>query len=283
MKLTTIHSGNFKLDGGAMFGVVPKQLWNKLNPADEQNLCNWAMRCLLVEVDDRKILIDTGIGNKQSDKFYSHYDLNGPHSLDASLHSAGVSHGDITDVILTHLHFDHCGGAVIRDGEILKTAFPNATYYSTKEQWEHALNPNPREKASFLKENIEPIFKAGQLQYVKEGDLIAGCIELLVCNGHTRGMMTPLIRMNDDLNILYAADLFPSSAHLKPNFVMSYDIEPLKTMEERTRINQLAVQGNWLYYYEHDLNIETSEVAFNEKGQPVAVNPRSLSEVLAEI
>lgn len=271
------------MDGGAMFGVVPKQLWNKLNPADEQNLCNWAMRCLLVEVDDRKILIDTGIGNKQSDKFYSHYDLNGPHSLDASLHSAGVSHGDITDVILTHLHFDHCGGAVIRDGEILKTAFPNATYYSTKEQWEHALNPNPREKASFLKENIEPIFKAGQLQYVKEGDLIAGCIELLVCNGHTRGMMTPLIRVNDDLNILYTADLFPSSAHLKPNFVMSYDIEPLKTMEERTRINQLAVQGNWLYYYEHDLNIETSEVAFNEKGQPVAVNPRSLSEVLAEV
>ena len=283
MKLTTIHSGNFKLDGGAMFGVVPKQLWNKLNPADDQNLCSWAMRCLLVEVDDRKILIDTGIGNKQSEKFYSHYDLNGPHSLDASLHSAGVSHGDITDVILTHLHFDHCGGAVICEGEKLITAFPNATYYSTKEQWEHALNPNPREKASFLKENIEPISHAGQLEYVKEGDLIAGCIEVLVCNGHTRGMMTPLIRVKDDLNILYAADLFPSSAHLKPNFVMSYDIEPLKTMEERTRINQLAVQGNWLYYYEHDLKIETSEVAFNEKGQPVAVNPRSLSEVFAEV
>ncbi len=283
MKLTTIHSGNFKLDGGAMFGVVPKQLWNKLNPADEQNLCNWAMRCLLVEVDDRKILIDTGIGKKQSDKFYSHYDLNGPHSLDASLHSAGLSNREITDVILTHLHFDHCGGAVIRDGEKLITAFPNATYYSTKEQWEHALNPNPREKASFLKENIEPISHAGQLEYVKEGDLIAGCIKVLVCNGHTRGMMTPLIHVNDDLNILYAADLFPSSAHLKPNFVMSYDIEPLKTMEERTRINQLAVQGNWLYYFEHDLNIETSEVSFNEKGQPVAVNPRSLSEVLAEV
>ena len=271
------------MDGGAMFGVVPKQLWNKLNPADEQNLCNWAMRCLLVEVDDRKILIDTGIGNKQSDKFYSHYDLNGPHSLDASLHSAGVSHGDITDVILTHLHFDHCGGAVIREGEKLITAFPNATYYSTKEQWEHALNPNPREKASFLKENIEPISHAGQLEFVKEGDLIAGCIEVLLCNGHTRGMMTPLIRVKDDINILYAADLFPSSAHLKPNFVMSYDIEPLKTMEERKRINQLAVQGNWLYFYEHDLNIETSEVAFNDKGQPVAVNPRSLSEVLAEV
>ena len=283
MKLTTIHSGNFKLDGGAMFGVVPKQLWNKLNPADEQNLCNWAMRCLLMEVEDRKILIDTGIGNKQSDKFYAHYDLNGPYSLSSSLSAAGITHGDITDVILTHLHFDHCGGAVIREDDKLRTAFPNATYYSTKEQWEHALNPNPREKASFLKENIEPISEAGQLKFVQEGDIIAGCIEVLVCNGHTRGMITPLIRVKEEVNILYAADLFPSSAHLKPNFVMSYDIEPLKTMEERMRINKRAVEENWLYYYEHDLNIETSEVTFNEKGQPVAINPKSLSEIFAEI
>lgn len=281
MKLTVIHSGNFKLDGGAMFGVVPKQLWQKLNPADDLNLCNWSMRCLLVETGDKKILIDTGMGDKQSEKFYSHYYLNGPHSLHHSLQSAGVNPEEITDVLLTHLHFDHCGGAVKRVGEDLKTSFPNAVYHSTEAQWKHALNPNPREKASFLRGNFEPIEKAGQLNFLKEGDILAGCIEIMVFNGHTTGMMAPLIHFSNSQKIFYGADLFPSSAHLKPNFVMGYDIEPLKTMEERQRVNQLASDNGWLYFYEHDLNQEISEVTFNEKGQPVAVNFRKLSEVLA--
>jgi glyoxylase-like metal-dependent hydrolase (beta-lactamase superfamily II) len=162
MKLTTIQTGNFKLDGGAMFGVVPKVLWNRLNPADDNNLCNWAMRCLLVEINDKKILIDTGIGNKQSDTFYSHYYLNGSDSLEQSLANAGINASEITDVLLTHLHFDHCGGAVIKQNEELVPAFPNAKYYVSKVQWDHANNPNPRDKASFLKERLASNFALDQ-------------------------------------------------------------------------------------------------------------------------
>ena len=179
MKLTTIHTGNFKLDGGAMFGVVPKTLWSKINPADENNMCNWAMRCLLIEVNDRKVLIDTGIGDKQSEKFYSHYYLNGETSLSNSLEQIGVGFDEITDVLLTHLHFDHCGGAVVQSDGELTPAFPNATYYTTEAHWNHANNPNPREKASFLKENFTTLKEKNVLEFVNEGDFIAEAIEVL--------------------------------------------------------------------------------------------------------
>ena len=279
MKITTIHSGNFKLDGGAMFGVVPKQLWHNLNPADDKNLCNWAMRCLLIQSENRNILIDTGIGNKQSEKFFSHYHLNGDYSLDVSLNNAGLTPQDITDVILTHLHFDHCGGAVKEvDGELVPY-FENAQYYVTQEQWDSAMNPNPREKASFLKENFEPLAKHNKVQFVRQGDKIAGVIDIHVFYGHTNGMICPLINLPDGKKLFYAADLFPSSAHLKPHFVMAYDIAPLKTMEERSKINELGSQESWWYFYEHDLKVEISRIALNEKGQPEVLNPTLLSEV----
>ena len=279
MKITTIHSGNFKLDGGAMFGVVPKQLWHNLNPADDKNLCNWAMRCLLIQSENRNILIDTGIGNKQSEKFFSHYHLNGDYSLDVSLNNAGLTPQDITDVILTHLHFDHCGGAVKEvDGELVPY-FENAQYYVTQEQWDSAMNPNPREKASFLKENFEPLAKHNKVQFVRQGDKIAGVIDIHVFYGHTNGMICPLINLPDGKKLFYAADLFPSSAHLKPHFVMAYDIAPLKTMEERSKINELCSQESWWYFYEHDLKVEISQIALNEKGQPEVLNPTLLSEV----
>ncbi len=279
MKLTTIHTGNFKLDGGAMFGVVPKQIWNHLNPADENNLCNWAMRCLLVEVNDRKILIDTGIGNKQTDKFFAHYHLNGGFGLEKSLNEHHIQVDQITDVILTHLHFDHCGGAVsLVDGNLLPT-FPNARYYVSETQWNHALNPNPREKASFLIENFKPLLESSQLVFVNEGDQIADVIDIYLVHGHTLGMITPLIHHPNGKKLFYAADLFPSSAHLKPNFAMAYDIQPLLTMSERHHYNELAMAESWWYFYEHDLDIEISQVSLNPKGQYEPVNQASLLEV----
>lgn len=281
MNLTTIHTGNFKLDGGAMFGVVPKQLWQKLNPADEKNLCNWAMRCLLVQIEGRNILIDTGIGNKQNEKFYSHYYLNGKNSLQESLAEEDLAFEDITDVLLTHLHFDHCGGAINRVNDQLVPAFPNAQYYVNEAQWNSAMSPNPREKASFLRENFEPLLQSGKLNFLNQGDTIEHCIETHVFYGHTHGMIAPLIHHPNGKKILYGADLFPSSAHLKPHFVMSYDVEPLKTMQERDSINKRAVQEGWWYFYEHDLNIEVSQIAFNEKGQAEPINAGYLSEVFA--
>lgn len=281
MKLTTIHTGNFKLDGGAMFGVVPKQLWQKLNPADVNNLCNWAMRCLLVQTEGRNILIDTGIGNKQSEKFYSHYYLNGENSLMESLSKEGLRNEDITDVLLTHLHFDHCGGAINRVNEELVLAFPNAKYYVNETQWNSAMNPNPREKASFLKENFELLFDSGKLLFLQQGDIVANCIETHIFYGHTNGMIAPLINLPNGEKVFYGADLFPSSAHLKPHFVMSYDVEPLKTMQERETINKRAAQEGWWYFYEHDLQVEVSQVTFNEKGQAEAINSGFLSEIFA--
>lgn len=279
MKLTTIHTGNFKLDGGAMFGVVPKSLWNKINPADENNMCNWAMRCLLIEVNDRKILIDTGIGNKQSEKFYSHYFLNGANSLANSLDEIGVGFHEITDVLLTHLHFDHCGGAVIEIDGKYSPAFPNATYYTTESHWLHANNPNPRERASFLHENYHALMENGVLEFVDEGDFIADVIEIMVFNGHTIGMIAPLIHLSNGNKLFYGADLIPSSGHLKPNFVMSYDIQPLVSMEERERINTRALIEGWFYFYEHDLNVEVSNISKNERNAYVIGETFSLDDI----
>ena len=280
MKLTTIHTGNFKLDGGAMFGVVPKTLWNKINPADENNMCNWAMRCLLIEVNDRKILIDTGIGNKQSEKFYSHYYLNGSNSLANSLDEIGVGFDEITDVLLTHLHFDHCGGAVTEIEGKYSPSFPNATYYTTKSHWFHANNPNPRERASFLQENFNALMENNVLEFVEEGDFIADIIEVKVFNGHTIGMIAPLIHVSNGNKLFYGADLIPSSGHLKPNFVMSYDIQPLVSMEERERINAIAVENGWYYFYEHDLNVEVSNIRKNERNAYVLGETFSLDDIV---
>jgi len=280
MKLSTIHTGNFKLDGGAMFGVVPKMLWNKINPADENNMCNWAMRCLLIEVNDRKILIDTGIGNKQSERFYSHYYLNGSDSLANSLNEIGVGFDEITDVLLTHLHFDHCGGAVTEIEGKYSPSFPNATYYTTKSHWFHANNPNPRERASFLHENFYALMENNVLKFVKEGDFIADVIEIMVFNGHTIGMIAPLIHLANGNKLFYGADLIPSSGHLKPNFVMSYDIQPLVSMEERERINAKALESGWFYFYEHDLNVEVSNIHKNERNAYVIGETFSLEDIV---
>src|SRR6185437_5860160 len=233
MKLHVINTGFFKLDGGAMFGVVPKSMWQKLNPPDENNMCTWAMRCLLIEHQDRRILIDTGIGSKQDAKFLSHYYLHGDDSLEKSLKKAGFSFEDITDVFLTHLHFDHCGGAIKynEDRSKLIPVFPNATYWSNKEHWEWATKPNAREKASFLKENILPIQESGQLKFI-EGKSPFADVELLFANGHTDHQMLPIIKYKDK-TIVYTADLLPSVGHIPLPYVMAYDTRPLVTLREK--------------------------------------------------
>ncbi len=252
MKLHIIHAGFFKLDGGAMFGVVPKKLWQKLNPPDANNLCTWAMRCLLIETGDRKILIDSGMGEKQSEKFFGHYEPHGPKLLD-SLAEKGFSPEDITDHLLTHLHFDHCGGSVRakQDGSGYESVFPNATCHVSKGQWESAQNPNPRERASFLKENILPLEENGRLNIIEnEGELLPG-INLTFAWGHTDGMIIPLIQYKGR-TLAYMADLLPSSQHLPLPFVMAYDIRPLNTMEEKKNFLQKALDENWTLFFEHD-------------------------------
>ena len=233
MKLIPIETGNLKLDGGAMFGVVPKVLWNKVYPADENNLCNWAMRCLLIVDGDRKVLIDNGIGDKQDEKWLHHYHLNGDDTLEKSLNKAGYGFEDITDVILTHLHFDHCGGSVTgneKDG--YRLTFPNATYWTSKQQWEWAVNPNRREKASFLKENILPIKESGHLKlFDEEGEHIPG-IYFKMFFGHTDGQVIPHIKVNGK-TVVYMADLMPSAAHIPVAWVVAYDTRPLITLDER--------------------------------------------------
>jgi glyoxylase-like metal-dependent hydrolase (beta-lactamase superfamily II) len=271
MRVLPIHTGNFKLDGGAMFGVVPKVIWNKLVPANENNLCNWSMRCLLVEIEDRKILIDTGIGNKQSEKFYGHYDLNGDDSLMGSLASNGISADQITDVLLTHLHFDHCGGAIIKQDDALLPQFPNAIYHLTESHWNHANNPNDRERASFLPENFMLLKELGLLNFVNEGDMIADCIEIKVFNGHTFGMIAPIIHWGAT-KLMYMADLIPAAAHIPVNYVMGYDIQPLITMEEKkSLLPWLESEQIWLVF-EHDASFCRAQVQQNDRGQFKALN-----------
>lgn len=267
MNLHTIDTGLFKLDGGAMHGVVPKSLWNKLNPADENNLCSWAMRCLLVETDGRLILIDTGIGDKQDAKFFSHYYLHGEGNLTQSINNAGFSLDDVTDVFLTHLHFDHVGGAIKRDGDKLVPTFKNAKYWSNAQHWGWAVNPNEREKASFLKDNILPIQESGQLHFFegKDGDEFLPGFKVRMVNGHTESMMLPLLSYKDQ-SILYCADLLPSMHHLPLPWVMAYDTRPLETLKEKRQLLSEAVDNNWLLYFEHDAANEMCSLELTEKG-----------------
>lgn len=264
MQLYTIDTGYFKLDGGAMFGVVPKTMWNKLNPADENNLCTWAMRCLLVQDGNRLILIDTGIGDKQDAKFFSHYHLHGESNLDSSLAQHGFHRDDITDVFLTHLHFDHCGGAIIRQGDQLLPAFKNAMYWSHTDHWNWAVHPNDREKASFLKDNILPIQESGQLKFV-EGDSFTDNFSVRLVNGHTNSMMLPQLKYKGR-TIVYMADLLPSAAHLPIPYVMAYDMFPLTTLQEKKSFLTEAVENKYLLYFEHDPTIELAELVQTEKG-----------------
>jgi glyoxylase-like metal-dependent hydrolase (beta-lactamase superfamily II) len=267
MNLHTINTGLFKLDGGAMFGVVPKSIWQKTNPADDNNMCTWAMRCLLVEDGNRLILIDTGIGDKQSEKFFSHYYLHGDDTLQKSLAAKGFSTDDITDVFLTHLHFDHVGGAVKRDGENLIPAFKNATYWSNPAHWDWAVNPNEREKASFLSENILPIQQSGQLKFVdvSEQTPFMDDFNVRFVSGHTEAMMLPLINYKGK-QILYMADLLPSIGHLPIPYVMAYDMFPLTTMAERKLFFNEAVEKEYVLYLEHDSVNECCTLVQTEKG-----------------
>lgn len=268
MKLYAVNSGHFKLDGGAMFGVVPKSIWNKLNPADENNMCSWAMRCLLVETGDRLILVDNGMGDKQSEKFFSFYYLHGDDTLEKSLKKHGFGFDDITDVFLTHLHFDHCGGSVKYEdtaGTKLVPAFKNARYWSNKKHWDWAVRPNAREKASFLKENIMPIQESGQLNFIdKEGEWIPG-FEVVVVNGHTESMMLPLISYKNT-KVLYCADLMPSYAHIPLPYIMGYDVRPLETLKEKESLLPRAVKENWTLFFEHDPVNECCSLADTERG-----------------
>lgn len=250
-----------------MFGVVPKTIWNKTNPADENNLCTWAMRCLLVEDQDRLILIDTGIGNKQDQKFFSYYYLHGDATLDSSLAALGFNRDHITDVFLTHLHFDHVGGAVIRNGDNLTPAFKNAVYWSNPQHWDWAVNPNDREKASFLKENILPIQQSGQLQFVNgpDGVKFTENFQIRFVYGHTDAMMLPLINYKGR-NILYMADLLPSVGHLPLPYIMAYDMFPLKTLTEKKLFLTEAVEKDYILYFEHDPVNECCTLQQTERG-----------------
>ena len=267
MKLHTIDTGLFKLDGGAMFGVVPKTIWNKLNPADNNNMISLAMRCLLIEDGNQLILIDNGIGSKQDEKFFSHYFLHGDQTLEKSLNKLGYSSKDVTDMLITHLHFDHCGGSVNwnKDRTGFELAFPNATYWIGEEQWNEALNPNPREKASFLKENILPIHESEQLQFINEATVINPNISFKFSYGHTNGMVHPIIKYKG-YSIVYLADMIPTQAHIPVPYVMGYDVRPLETMNEKTAMLKEAADNSYILFFEHDPNREACTVQFTDKG-----------------
>ena len=265
MRLYSINTGYFKLDGGAMFGVVPKSIWNKLNPSDDNNMCRWALRCLLVETGDRLILIDNGIGDKQDAKFFGHYYLHGDDSLDKSLAAKGFGRDDITDVFLTHLHFDHCGGSIQwnKDKTGYEPAFKNAVYWSNETHWEWATKPNPSEKASFLKENILHIRESGQLKFVSESESPIPGFRVKFVHGHTGAMMIPHISYNGK-TIVYMADLLPSAAHIPVAYVMAYDTRPLISLEEKGAFVREAAAENYILFFEHDPLIECCTVKETE-------------------
>ncbi|KAA9325934.1 MBL fold metallo-hydrolase [Hymenobacter busanensis] len=273
MNVYSLDTGLFKLDGGAMFGVVPKSLWHKLNPADDNNMCTWALRCLLLEDAGRLVLVDTGIGDKQDAKFRGHFYLHGDDTLEKSLRHLGFTAADITDVLLTHLHFDHCGGAVVRTAaDRLQVAFPNATYWSNQAHWEWAVQPNAREKASFLKENILPIQESGQLQFLTPNSFGASLPmlqNLVFVDGHTEQMMLPVVTYKGR-TLAFVADLIPSAGHLPLPYVMSYDVRPLQTLSEKELLLERAAAENWVLVFEHDAQVEACTVVRTERGVRLA-------------
>jgi glyoxylase-like metal-dependent hydrolase (beta-lactamase superfamily II) len=269
MNLHIIHSGLFKLDGGAMFGVVPKSIWTRANPADENNMCTWAMRCLLIEDGDRLILIDNGMGDKQNEKFFSHFHMHGECSMQSSFKNAGFSFDDVTDVFLTHLHFDHCGGGVRwkdRGKGLTETVFANATYWTNTNHWKWATEPNPRERASFLRENLMPMQQSGQLKLIDPAEKSPfSQFDILYVDGHTDKMMIPHIRYKGNI-IAFAADLLPSTGHIPLPYVMSYDTRPLLTLEEKAQFLQKAVDEKYIIFFEHDAAHECCTLKMTDKG-----------------
>lgn len=268
MKLHIIETGYFKLDGGAMFGVVPKLIWNKLNPADENNMCSWALRSILIEDEDRRILVDTGMGNKQDEKFFGHYYLHGNASLETSLNNVGFTKEDITDVIHTHLHFDHCGGSIESINGKLVPTFPNAIYWSNERQWKWATEPNDREKASFLKENILPIKESGKLRMIdihEPFSTFTKNISLRFVHGHTDAMMLPQINI-EGKTFVFMADLLPSAAHIPIPYVMAYDMFPLTSLHEKKAFLEEAVKGNYILIFQHDPKISGCTLQRTDKG-----------------
>lgn len=279
MKLSVINTGFFKLDGGAMFGVVPKSIWNKTNPADDKNLCTWAMRCLLIEDGNKLILIDNGIGDKQSPEFFKHYYLHGNDTLLSSIKNAGYSPSDVTDMFMTHLHFDHCGGGIAKHDDKYSLVFPNATYWSNKGHWRWATDPNPREKASFLRDNILPIQESGHLKLIEpNASSPFPQFDILCVDGHTEQMMLPMIKYKDKL-ICYVSDLIPSSSHVPLVYVMGYDTRPLITMEEKGKLLDEAAAKGYILFFEHDPSVECCTVKSTDKGVRID-RTFSLSEVI---
>jgi glyoxylase-like metal-dependent hydrolase (beta-lactamase superfamily II) len=296
MKLYSINTGYFKLDGGAMFGVVPKTIWNKINPADENNLSSWALRCLLIEDGNRLMLVDNGNGDKQDAKFFSHYHLHGDDTLEKSLAKYGFTKDDITDVFLTHLHFDHCGGSIKREGDKLVPNFKNATYWSNSLHWYWATHPNDREKASFLKENILPIQESGQLKFIDDDTPVINdnitneekleslymlfgedskelsptlpftySIDIRIVNGHTAHMMLPQIKYNGK-TVVFMADLLPSAGHIPIPYVMAYDMYPLTTLKEKKFFFKDAIENDYILFFEHDPVHECCTLQQTERG-----------------
>ncbi len=282
MKVRIIETGYFKLDGGAMFGVVPKQMWKKLNAPDDNNMCTWAMRCLLVEEGNRVILFDTGMGDKQDEKFQSHFEPHGPHSLAQSITDVGYALEEITDVFLTHLHFDHCGGALYNDSEgDIQALFPNAKYWTNQDHLDSALKPNFREKASFLKENIVPLLEQNKLAYLptESGVHLTENITVDFYHGHTTAMMVPTIQFPNGNKLVYPADLLPSAGHVRMPYVMSYDIQPLLTLKEKSTFYEKTEDENTFLLFEHDKDIALGQLAKNEKGRYKIDHGMSLEEV----
>jgi glyoxylase-like metal-dependent hydrolase (beta-lactamase superfamily II) len=264
MKLHVIETGFFKLDGGAMFGVVPKSIWEKTNPADQNNLCTWAMRCLLVEDGKNLMLIDNGIGTKQDAKFFSYYYLHGNDTLTGSLNKRGFTEADVTDMFLTHLHFDHCGGGVRYENSKLELTFKNATYWSNADHWKWATKPNPREKASFIKENILPMEESGHLKFVESSTPFENC-DIFFAYGHTDKMMIPKIKYRN-YTICFVADLLPSVGHIPLAYVMGYDTRPLLTLQEKEAFLNEAADNGYVLFLEHDPVNECCTVRRTDKG-----------------
>ena len=256
--LYSIETGNFKLDGGAMFGVVPKAIWKKTNPADDLNMIDMAARSLLIETTSSLILIDTGLGDKQDEKFFSHYHRWGEYSIDDSIKKVGFSSGDVTDVFFTHLHFDHCGGAIIRKGDRLIPRFENANFWVNKSHWEWANYPNSREKASFLPDNILPLKESGKLNFIDANEKPLG-FDILTVNGHTEKMMLPVLEFKSR-TIVFVSDLIPTSGHVRVPFIMGYDTRPLQTLREKESFLEKAAKDKFLLFLQHDVKNEIIDI-----------------------